>query len=286
MSRPCPSGHRTSCPTSALAVFFAVLAILLGATPVSATWSVIAIDTSTGRVVISSATCVSQEGLLRFPAKGLMDIQAIVVPGVGVAAAQAGVDRTRRNQTLIYDQLEAGTDPRLILDMLRADPDIQRRQFGIVDMQGRSIGFSGRENSPASLSVQGRVPGTDIYYSVQGNILASDAVVHNAARALEDAPGGLLDKVMAAMEAADAAGGDRRCTCESTPVPDAPCDSRNAHVAYILAADPDDPEGESFNDGEYFMFIDVTDRNIQPHENANPVITLRMRYDDWKARQG
>lgn len=283
MSRPnAPSTLSAGC-----SAVCAALVLLIAATPVSATWSVIAIDASTGRIVISSATCVPQERLLAFPARGLMDIQAIVVPGVGVAAAQAGVDRTRQNQTLIYEQLDAGTDPRLILDMLRADPEIQRRQFGIVDIQGRSIGFSGTDNNPASLSVQGRVPGTDIYYSVQGNILASDAVVQNAARALERAPGDILDKVMAAMEAADEAGGDRRCTCEDPPpVPDAPCDGRNAHVAYILAADPEDPEGESFNDGDYFMFIDVTDQNIRPDENANPVITLRMRYDDWKARRG
>jgi hypothetical protein len=26
----------------------------------------------------------------------------------------------------------------------------------------------------------------------------------------------------------------------------------------------------------------VTDENIQPHENANPVKTLRLRYDQWK----
>lgn len=270
----------------ATAALLFVGAFLVGAAPASATWSVIAVDARTGRVVISSATCVAQERLLSFPSRGLMDVQAIVVPGVGVAAAQAGVDVTRENQALIYEQLKDGTDPRLILDMLHGDPNIQRRQFGIVDLQGRSIGFSGRGNSPASLSVQGRVPGTDIYYSVQGNILASDAVVQNAARAMERAEGDILDKVMAAMEAADAAGGDRRCTCETPPVPDAPCDGRNAHVAYLLAADPDDPEGESFNDGDYFMFIDVTDQNIESDENANPVITLRMRYDDWKARQG
>lgn len=252
--------------------------------PATATWSVIAVDARTGRVVVASATCVSQARLVSFPAKGLMDIQAIVVPGVGVAAAQAGVDRTRANQTLIYEQLKDGMDPRLILDMLKDDPDVERRQFGIVDMQGRSIGFSGAENGAASLSRQGRVPGTDIYYSVQGNILASDAVVLNAARALEQAPGDVVDKVMAAMEAADEAGGDSRCTCDTEPVPDAPCDGRNAHVAYILAADRNDPEGESFNDGRYAMFIDVTDENIQPTENGNPVITLRMRYDQWKAQ--
>ena len=88
------------------------------------------------------------------------------------------------------------------------------------------------------------------------------------------------------MEAADAAGGDRRCTCETEPVPDADCDGRNAHVAYILAADRNDAEGQSFNDGDYAMFIDVTDENIQSDENGNPVITLRMRYDAWKAQNG
>jgi uncharacterized Ntn-hydrolase superfamily protein len=186
----------------------------------------------------------------------------------------------------VYEQLKAGTNPRLILDMLRGDPDIERRQFGIVDLQGRSIGFSGSGNSAASLSAQGQVPGTEIYYSVQGNILASDAVVQSAARALENAQGDILDKVMAAMEAADAAGGDRRCTCETEPVPDADCDGRNAHVAYILAADRNDAEGQSFNDGDYAMFIDVTDENIQSDENGNPVITLRMRYDAWKAQNG
>jgi uncharacterized Ntn-hydrolase superfamily protein len=266
-----------------------LVALLLASTmpaPASATWSVIAVDARTGRVVVSSATCVSQERLLAFPARGLMDIQAIVVPGVGVAAAQAGVDRTRENQTLIYEQLREGTDPRLILDLLRSDPDIESRQFAIVDMQGRSIGFSGSDNSPASLSIQGRVPGTDIYYSVQGNILASDAVVQNAARAFEQAGGDVMDRVMAAMEAADDAGGDRRCTCETEPVPEAPCDGRNAHVAYILAADRDDREGSAFNDGDYAVFIDVTDQNIEPDENGNPVITLRMRYDEWKATGG
>jgi len=261
-------------------------ALALLPSTVSATWSIIAVDTRTGRVVIASATCVPQASLRGFPAKGLMDVQAIVVPGIGVAAAQAGVDRTRSNQTLIYEQIREGTDPRLILDMLRADPDIERRQFGIVDMQGRSIGFSGSGNTAASSSAQGQVPGTEIYYSVQGNILASDAVVNNAAAALEGAEGDVIAKVMAAMEAADAAGGDRRCTCATEPVPDAPCEGRNAHVAYILAADRDDPVGESFNDGDYHMFIDVTDENIESHENGNPVITLRMRYDEWLTQSG
>lgn len=85
---------------------------------------------------------------------------------------------------------------------------------------------------------------------------------------------------MAAMEAADRAGGDARCICTTPPVPDAPCAHRTAHVAYILAADPDDaPDPEHHARGEWSLFLHVTDEDITPEENANPVTTLRLRYD-------
>jgi len=244
----------------------------------------VAVDLRTGRVVIASATCVPQGRLLSFPADDLRDIQAIVVPGFGVAAAQAGVDRSRENQRLIQRELRNGTHPSRILAMLMADPDIQRRQFGIVDLEGRFAGFSGAENGVASLDVQGQVPGTEIHYSIQGNILASNWVVQDAVTAIEETGGTITDRVMAAMEAADRAGGDRRCTCETEPVPDAPCEYRHAHVAYILAADPEDPvDEEGFNDGDFALYLSVTDQDIAADENANPVVTLRMRYDAWKA---
>jgi uncharacterized Ntn-hydrolase superfamily protein len=259
-----------------------ILSVAVPATA-HATWSIVAVDRNTGRIVIASATCVSQANLERFPSKGLMDIQAIVVPGFGIAAAQAGVDPTRANQTLIARELASGTHPSVILQRLMADSMIQNRQFGIVDLRGRFAGFSGSRNGAASLSVQGEVAGTGIFYAIQGNILASNAVVQNAVRAFEGATGSITDRVMAAMEAADAAGGDRRCTCASTPVPTttAACTRRTAHVAYILAADSTAAAIEGAAKGNYAMFIDVTDRNTRPEENPNPVMTLRMRYDAW-----
>lgn len=253
-----------------------------GALPASATWSVIAVDQQTGQVVISSATCVPQASFANFPAKGLMDVQAVVVPGKGVAAAQAGVDRTRANQTLIFGEIQKGTDPRRIIELLKSDPSIETRQFGIVDLQGRMAGFSGQKNNATSLDRQDRVPGTGIYFSIQGNILMDDEVVTAAVEAFKKTTGTLADRVMASMEMADAKGGDKRCTCESPSQANAPCDAKTSHVAYILAADKTDPSGASFNDGRYAMFVNVTDADISPAENANPVKTLRMRYDAWK----
>ena len=259
------------------------LLLLLVARNASATWSVIALDRRTATVVVASATCVPQASLERFPAKDLRDIQAIVVPGKGVAAAQANVDSTRRNQRLIFAELQKGTPPDRILAMLKEDPLIAGRQFGILDMEGRSAGFSGERNQAVSLDRQGQVPGTDVFYSVQGNILAGEAVVTDAVQALVGAGGELTDRVMAAMEAADAKGGDSRCACDKGPKIDAPCTAKTAHVAYILKAEKTDANGESFNDGRYALYISVTDRDITPKEDANPVKTLRMRYDKWKA---
>jgi len=247
-----------------------------------ATWSVIALDRKTGTVVIASATCVTQAALEKFPAKDLRDIQAIVVPGIGVAAAQARVDNTRANQRLIFAELQKGTAPDQIIALLKQDTQIESRQFGILDTQGRMAGFSGSRNQAVSLDRQGQVPGTEIFYSIQGNILASDAVVMDAVQALISARGELTDRVMAAMEAADAKGGDSRCACDKGPKVDAPCTTKTAHVAYILRADKSDRNGESFNDGQYALYLSVTDPDITPDEDANPVRTLRLRYDRWK----
>ena len=228
----------------------AMVFVLVASPMAFATWSVVAVNAATGEVVVASATCVAQSRFSGFPARDLMDIQAIVVPGKGAAAAQAGVDSTRANQQLIFDEITKGTDPTEIIVMLEQDPDIDSRQFGIVDMSGRTAGHSGAGNSAASLQ------------------------------------GSLTDRVMAAMEAADANGGDKRCTCESNPLPDAPCDGKTAHVAYIVRADATDSSGESYNDGDYALYISVTDEDIASDENANPVKTLRLRYNTWKAQKG
>src|SRR5688500_2085271 len=108
--------------------------------PAFATWSVIAVDRATGRVVIASATCVDRDDQF------LMGVQAVVVPGKGVAACQAGVDSTHKNQMLVFQELEKGTDPKRIIEMLSADPAFQSRQFGILDVQGRMAGHSGLTN--------------------------------------------------------------------------------------------------------------------------------------------
>jgi hypothetical protein len=97
---------------------------------------------------------------------------------------------------------------------------------------------------------------------------------------------------MAAMDAADAAGGDSRCTC---PAPEGgapiPCEGKTAHVAYILMSERGDTNGDSHNNGKYAMYLTVSQpatggpNAIRVGENLNPVKTLRMRYDAWRRTQ-
>jgi uncharacterized Ntn-hydrolase superfamily protein len=264
-------------------IVLALIMVCLGHSRAFATWSVIAVDKKTGQVIVASATCVAQGAFARRQPQGardLMDVQAVIVPGVGVAACQAAADNTRRNQMTVFEELKKGTEPSRIIAMLHMDPDIERRQFGILDLQGRSAGHNGSGNSTASLYVPGHVG--DFYFQVQGNTLFSDQVMYEAALAFTRAKGTLADHVMAAMEAADAKGGDKRCNCETEPKPNAPCDGKTAHVAYIVIANKEDRTDTSHNRGTYYAYIRATDEDITPAENANPVKTLRVRYDAWK----
>jgi Family of unknown function (DUF1028) len=269
-------------------LILALMAVLAAPPSAFATWSVITVDRSTGRIVIASATCVNGDDMF------LPGLQAVVVPGKGVAACQSAVDNTHANQMLVFRELQKGTDPRAIVEMLSADPAFQSRQFGIVDLQGRSAGHSGLTNGYVAQDVQGRVPGTEIFYSIQGNILRPGEVVPNAVKAFIDAKGAITDRVMAAMEAADAGGGDSRCSCPPPPAdgstPKIPCDGKTAHVAYILMAETTDTNGDSHNNGTYTMFIRVAQPDhgplsIHAGENLNPVKTLRLRYDEWRSKQ-
>jgi hypothetical protein len=259
-----------------------------------ATWSVVAVDRSTGRIVIASATCVN--GADDF----LKGVQAVVLPGKAIAACQSAAG----NQELVLQELQKGTPPKEIIEVIsRQDPAFQTRQYGIVDLQGRTAGHSGLANGFVAQDIQGQVPGTEIFYSIQGNILRSGNVIPNAVKAFVKNNGAITDRVMAAMDAASESGGDSRCVCPDPADPATPkiaCDGKTAHVAYILMAEPNDTAGTGTSDGKYKMYITVSqpdpsalDGNQTSHgpnqikagENLNPVKTLRMRYDVWRKAQ-
>jgi len=231
---------------------------------------------------VAAASCVNAGDDL------MKDALAVVVPGVGAAVCQARADNTHQNQMLVFEELKKGTDPRKIIEMLSADTAFDLRQYGILDMQGRFAGRSGLNNIPEALWRGGRVPGTEIYYSIQGNTLRSGTVVA-AESAFLAAKGALTDRAMAALQAGDEQGGDSRCSCppEAAGSTTLPCDAKHAHVAFILLANPTDAI-DSYSKGKYAMYITVSQPaadhpfGAKAGESLNPVKTLRLRYDAWR----
>lgn len=106
------------------------------------------------------------------------------------------------------DLLAAGKRPEaVIFELLKDDQHPDQRQLAIIDMRGRAAVHNPTAAPAASLYWGAQ---TGRYYSCQGNTLTGRAVVAAMATAYEETEGSLADRLMAALIAADCAGGDHR----------------------------------------------------------------------------
>jgi len=124
--------------------------------------------------------------------------------GVGVIAHQASANPMYGE--IGFELLQAGYTPQQALEMmLRSDDGRDSRQVAILDAQGRSASWDG----PGANDWKGHKCGTD--YCAQGNILAGPEVVAALARVFEATSGKpLAERLIDALDAAQAAGGDAR----------------------------------------------------------------------------
>lgn len=105
----------------------------------------------------------------------------------------------------ILDALSHGQSPQVAMEAaLATDRMAAHRQVGVVSASGQSASHTGAE----CMAWAGGV--TAATYAAQGNILAGEAVVREMARAFETASGPLVKRLLTALEAAQAAGGDKR----------------------------------------------------------------------------
>ncbi|MGB0954184.1 MAG: DUF1028 domain-containing protein, partial [Planctomycetota bacterium] len=242
----------------------ALLAVCLLSGQVFATWSIVVVNRRTGEICVASATCIEDFNLRT--ALSIMSAEA------GGGAAQAFVSPVS-TRILINDLLALGVPPHEILDRIEeTDGLFQSRQFGIVDLAGRAVTFSGSQNFQHASGVTGEIG--DLVYAIQGNILTGAPVITEAEAALRNTPGDLGQKVMAAMEAARDMGGDGRCSCdevmpESCGAPP-PQPYKSAHVGFLILARPGDaPFCNAFGCGlgDLYMIInkaglDATDPDV------------------------
>ena len=157
------------------------------------TWSIVARDAS-GALGIAIAS--------RFFAVGALCPYARA--GVGAVATQALVNPLYGSAALAH--LAAGHDPAGTIELLIAgDAGCAARQVHVVDAAGRTAAYTGADCVPWC----GHVAGDG--FSVAGNMLAGAQVVEETAQAYaRSASSDFALRLMAAMEAGEAAGGDKR----------------------------------------------------------------------------
>ncbi len=219
-----------------------------GADLVFHTFSIVAIDPRTGESGVAVTT--------RRPCVG--NAVPWVRPGVGAVATQGG---TRLEYGVdLLDRLERGMTPQAALDeVVAADEGRERRQVGVIDMQGRSAQWTGSGQYGGEARgdwVAERAGGT---YAVQGNSIISTAVVDAVAEAFEASEGSarhLADRMIEAIMAGQRLGGDGR--------------HGDTQSAAVLVADPR-PGMSRRPDG---VTVDI---NVCEH--PAPVAEVRRIYD-------
>jgi uncharacterized Ntn-hydrolase superfamily protein len=156
------------------------------------TWSIAAHDPETGAFAVAVATCAFAVGASC----------PYVRPGVGAVSTQSITNRYLGPATL--DAMERGLDPAAaIRTALAGDEGRGLRQLHAVDRLGRAAAWTGWN------CVEWCGDAAAPFVSVAGNMLANGAVVADTLAAMA-APGPLPRRLLAAMLAGEAAGGDRR----------------------------------------------------------------------------
>jgi uncharacterized Ntn-hydrolase superfamily protein len=216
--------------------------------PQYSTFSLCAIDPVTGQSGASVTTRVP------FVGRAVPHVRA----GVGAVCTQAStvVEYGARGLDLLAKGVEP---PAALSQLLAADEQRESRQLALIDMQGRAAAHTGKQNGNWAGSRQG------LNYTVQANIMVGPEVVEAVATTFESTAGTgmpLAERMILAMEAGQAKGGDRRWG--------------NLQSAAIKIADPNDPG----RGGDHIGLA------IEVGEHPEPVAELKRIYYTTARRLG
>jgi len=216
--------------------------------PQYSTFSLCAIDPATGQSGAGVTTRVP------FVGRAVPHVRA----GVGAVCTQAStvVEYGPRGLDLLAKDVEPAT---ALAQLLADDQQRESRQLALIDMKGRAAAHTGKQNGNWAGSRQG------LNYTVQANIMVGPEVVEAIATTFEATAGTgmpLAERMILAMEAGQAKGGDRRWG--------------NLQSAAIKIADPNDPG----RGGDHITLA------IEVGEHPEPVAELKRIYYTTGRRLG
>ena len=197
------------------------------------TWSILTHDPATGAFGLAVSTCNFAVGA------GVPFLRA----GIGVCASQSFSNRYLGPPTL--DALARGLSPRLaIASVIAGDEGRGLRQIHTLDRTGDSAAWTGEHC--VDFCGSAAAPGV----SVAGNMLAGPAVIDDTLATYINTDGRLAERMLAAMDAGQAAGGDRR--------------GRQSAALFVITTE------------------DYPDLNIRVDDHSDPLVELRRLLAIWQ----
>jgi uncharacterized Ntn-hydrolase superfamily protein len=198
--------------------------------------------------------------------------------GVGAVATQSFVDPSYGKLGL--DLMRAGKRaPDALFGLIEADPGKSVRQVAMVDATGRIAVWTGAKNISAAGHAAGDVPfnpppgcgerhadgclGEGSGFSVQANLMSNEKVWPAMAKAFTESRGDLAERMLAALDAAQAVGGDIR--------------GRQSAALIVVTGKP---TGKPWQDRIFDLRVDD---NIEPLKELRRLVTLQRAYNHMNA---
>jgi uncharacterized Ntn-hydrolase superfamily protein len=176
--------------------------------------------------------------------------------GVGAVATQSFVDPSYGKLGL--DLMRAGRSaPEALRGLLAADAGREVRQVAMIDAQGRVDAWTGARDIEAAGHIVGK------NYSVQANLMLNDKVWPAMAKAFEEAKGDLAERMLAALDAAQAMGGDIR--------------GRQSAALLVVTGKP---TGKSWVDRRFDVRVEDA---IEPLKELRRLVTVQRAYNHMNA---
>ena len=176
--------------------------------------------------------------------------------GVGAIATQSFVDPSYGKLGL--ELMRAGkTAPETLKALLAGDEGRDVRQVAMIDARGNVDAWTGKNDIPAAGQIVGR------NFSVQANLMLNEQIWPAMAQAFEKTKGDLADRMLAALDAAQAAGGDIR--------------GRQSAAIVVVTGKP---TGQAWKDRTFDLRVDDS---AEPLKELRRLVTLQRAYNHMNA---
>jgi uncharacterized Ntn-hydrolase superfamily protein len=176
--------------------------------------------------------------------------------GVGAVATQSFVDPSYGKNGL--ELMRAGKSaPDTLKELLAKDEGRDVRQVAMIDAQGRVDAWTGKSDIQSA----GHIVGSN--FSVQANLMLNDKIWPAMAQAFENTRGDLAERMLAALDAAQAAGGDIR--------------GRQSAALIVVTGKP---TGQAWKDRTFDLRVDDSP---EPLKELRRLVRLQRAYNHMNA---